>query len=81
MNFFALQLSQPDVNLALILPELIICLVGVVVMLVDAFARPAQRWVTGGISIAGLIAAAGASVWLWLSWQSVSAAFNGMIVR
>jgi NADH-quinone oxidoreductase subunit N len=80
MNFFALQLSQPDVNLALILPELIICLVGVIVMLVDAFAKPTQRWVTGGISLAGLIAAAGASVWLWLSWQGVSSAFNGMIV-
>src|SRR6185436_3029930 len=80
MSFLALQLAQPDVNLALILPELIICLVGVIVMLVDAFAKPTQRWVTGGISIAGLIAAAGASVWLWLSWHGVSSAFNGMIV-
>ena len=80
MNFFALQLSQPDINLALILPELIVCLVGVVVMLVDAFAKPTQRWVTGGISLAGLVAAAAASIWLWLSWHSGSEAFNGMIV-
>ena len=80
MNFFALQYTTPDVNLWLILPELIICIAGVVVMLVDAFAKPAQRWITGGISLAGLIAAAGSSGWLWLSWRSVSQGFNGMIV-
>ena len=80
MSFFLLQLSQPDVNLWLILPELIICLVGVLVMLVDAFAKPRQRWITGSISLAGLFAAATAGIWLWLSWHSVSAAFNGMIV-
>jgi NADH:ubiquinone oxidoreductase subunit 2 (subunit N) len=80
MNFLALQLLQPDVNLTLILPELIVCLVGVVVMLVDAYAKPTQRWVTGSISMAGLIAAAVASIWLWLSSPGVSEAFNGMIV-
>ncbi len=71
---------MPDVNLSLILPELIVCAVGVVVMLIDAFAKPTQRWVTGTVSMAGLIAAAIGSVWLWHSWQGVSEAFNGMIV-
>jgi NADH-quinone oxidoreductase subunit N len=80
MNFFALQFATPDVNLALIMPELIICIVGVVVMLVDAFAKPSQRWVTGSISMAGLIAAGASSVWLWLSWSVPNEAFNGMIV-
>src|SRR6267378_3753340 len=80
MNFLALQLSQPDINLALILPELIVCLVGVIVMLVDAFAKPTQRWITGGISLAGLIAAAAASLWLWMFWHGAGSAFNGMIV-
>jgi NADH-quinone oxidoreductase subunit N len=80
MNFLALQLATPDVNLWLILPELVICVVGVVVMLVDAFGKPTQRWVTGGISLAGLAAAAGSAVWLWLSWRGASEAFNGMIV-
>jgi NADH-quinone oxidoreductase subunit N len=80
MNFFALQLTTPDVNLWLILPELIVCIAGVVVMLVDAFGKPAQRWISGSISIAGLIAAAASSAWLWHSWRSVSEAFNGMIV-
>ncbi len=80
MNLFALQLTAPDVNLWLILPELIICIVGVLVMLVDAFAKPTQRWITGGISLAGLAATAVSSVWLWLSWRGASQAFNGMIV-
>ena len=80
MNLFALQFTTPDVNLWLILPELVICIAGVVIMLVDAFAKPTQRWITGSISLAGLIAAAASSSWLWLSWRSVSEAFNGMIV-
>jgi NADH-quinone oxidoreductase subunit N len=80
MNFFALQITTPDVNLWLILPELIVCVVGVVVMLADAFGKPTQRWVTGAISMAGLLAAAVAAAWLWVSWQGAAQAFNGMIV-
>jgi NADH-quinone oxidoreductase subunit N len=80
MNFLAFQYASPDVNLWLILPELIICVAGVVVMLVDAFVKPTQRWVTGGISLIGLAAAAAGSVWLWLSWRGSTEAFNGMIV-
>jgi len=80
MNLLAFQLAIPDANLWLILPELVICIAGVVIMLVDAFAKPTQRWITGSISIGGLIAAAGASTWLCLSWRGASQAFNGMIV-
>jgi NADH-quinone oxidoreductase subunit N len=80
MTFLALQLANPDVNLWLILPELIICIVGVVVMLVDAVGKPNQRWVTGGISLLGLAAAGGGALWLWLSWNGPGGAFNGMIV-
>ena len=79
MNFLALY-ATPDVNLWLILPELISCVVGVVIMLVDAFSKPTQRWVTGGISLAGLAAAAAGTAWLCLSWRGPTAAFNGMIV-
>lgn len=71
---------SPDVNLSLILPETIICIAGVLVMMVDAFARPQQRWITGGISIVGLLSAAGASAWLWQSGTMGSQGFNGMIV-
>ncbi len=80
MNLLALQLTDPDVSLWLILPELIICIAGVMVMLVDAFAKPAQRWITGGMSIAALIGAAASSSWLCLSWRGATQAFNGMIV-
>src|SRR5256886_13117014 len=67
MTLFALQYAMPDVNLALILPELIVCIVGVVVMLVDAFAKPSQRWITGGISMAGVIASAIRSGGFWVN--------------
>src|SRR5438552_2228682 len=80
MNFLALQYATPDVNLWLILPELVICTVAVVVMLVDAFTRPTQRWITGGISLFGIAAAGAGSIWLWLSWRGAAEAFNGMIV-
>src|SRR6187431_966693 len=80
MNLFALQLGNPDVNLWLILPELIVCIVGVAVMLVDAFARPTQRWISGGLSLFGLVAAAASSSWLWSASRTVGQAFNGMIV-
>ena len=79
-SFLAMQFTPPDVNFSLIAPELIVCTIGVVVMLVDAFARPKQRWVTGGISLLGLAAAGVSSIWLWLSWRGLSQAFNGMIV-
>src|SRR5438067_6021309 len=79
---FAFQiLTQPDVNFGLILPEVIVGAVGVVVMLVDAFARPTQRWVTGGLSLAGLAGAGAACLWMWMSWTGVPPrGFNGMIV-
>lgn len=83
MNFLALQTigPNPDVNFLIILPELIVGVVAVIVMLVDAFARPTQRWLTGSISLTGLLAAAVACVWLWSSGAgSPELDFNGMIV-
>ncbi|HET6893444.1 MAG TPA: NADH-quinone oxidoreductase subunit N [Pyrinomonadaceae bacterium] len=76
----AFQSTPPDVNLWLIGPELIICIIAVAIMLVDAFSRPSQRWITGSISLVGLFAAAAASIWLWIGWDGPSQAFNGMIV-
>ena len=80
---FQVPLPSPDVNFPLILPELIVCGVASLVMLIDAFARPRQRWLTGGLSLAGLLAAAVASVWLWTNAGAAAAgggSFNGMIV-
>ena len=82
MDFIlSLQIPSPDVNFGIILPELIICGVAVLIMLLDAFARPSQRWITGGVSLAGLVAAAIGSIWLWTSGTGARAGdFNGMIV-
>lgn len=83
---FAFQILNADINMQLILPEVIVCGVAVLVMLVDAFARPRQRWLTGSIALAGLAAAALASVWMWIAWTGAGApltslgTFNGMIV-
>jgi NADH-quinone oxidoreductase subunit N len=76
---FLFQVANPDVNLALIAPELIVAVAGVIVMLVDAFTQRRQRNVTATLSILALVAAGAASVWLWINWPATSA-FNGMIV-
>src|SRR6476659_775430 len=49
-------------------------------MLVDAFVRPTQRWITGTISLVGIVAAAVSTIWLWSTGTSTADAFNGMIV-
>jgi len=55
MNLIFAQALLPGINLWLIAPELIVCTAAVVVMMVDAFSRPSQRWITGGISLAGYL--------------------------
>src|SRR5688500_18543571 len=80
MNLFFAQSTMPIINWSLIAPEVIVCAAAVIVMLVDAFGRPAQRWITGGISMAGLFAAAVTTIWLWAFGTASFDAFNGMIV-
>src|SRR5215204_831684 len=80
MNSFFAQSMLPIVNWSLIAPEVIVCVAAVLVMLVDAFARPTQRWITGTISLVGLIASAISTIWLWSTGTASSDAFNGMIV-
>jgi NADH-quinone oxidoreductase subunit N len=74
------QVTNPDVNLTLILPELIVSIAGVIVMLVDAFTRRGQRSITAALSILALLGAGVASIWLWIEWPLTRSAFNGMIV-
>jgi NADH-quinone oxidoreductase subunit N len=78
ISCIALQLNLADVSFPLIMPELIVSLAGVLVMMVDAFARPTQRWITGGLSLVGLAAAAVSAILLWSGGGGQ--AFNGMIV-
>src|SRR5918911_5128417 len=75
------NITNPNVNFGLILPELIVGGAGVVVMLVDAFIRKNQRWATGALSLAGLVAAGIATIWMWAGWTSLAPrGFLGMIV-
>ncbi|HEX6189021.1 MAG TPA: NADH-quinone oxidoreductase subunit N, partial [Pyrinomonadaceae bacterium] len=74
------QVANPDVNLTLILPELIVAIAGVIVMIVDAFSSPRQRLVTGTLSLLACLAAAAATIWLWVARPLTASAFNGMIV-
>ena len=76
---FLFQAATPDINLAIIAPELLVGIAGVAVMMIDAFAQRDQRWTTGAVSIISLVAALAASLWLWTTWPARSA-FNGMIV-
>src|SRR5436190_5143845 len=76
----ALQLDVANISFSLIMPEVIVSLAGVLIMLVDAFARPTQRWVTGSLSLFGLTAAAIDCLSLWNAGAHESQAFNGMIV-
>jgi len=76
---FLFQVANPDVNLPLIAPELIVGVAGVVVMMVDAFTHRRQRNVTATLSILALLGAGAATVWLWIKWPAASA-FNGMIL-
>lgn len=71
---------MPIISWSLIAPEVIVCGAAVLVMLVDAFVKPAQRWITGGIALGGLFAAAVATIWLWAAGTASFDAFNGMIV-
>src|ERR1044071_8062960 len=80
MSSFLAQSVMPIINCSLIAPEVIVGTAAGLVILVDAFARPTQRWITGSISLAGLIIAAVATVALWINGTASSDAFNGMIV-
>ena len=80
MNSFFAQAVMPTINWALIAPEVTVCAAAVLVMLVDAFVRPTQRWITGSISLIGLVVAAIATIFLWANGTAASDAFNGMIV-
>jgi NADH-quinone oxidoreductase subunit N len=80
MPLFAFQATNPDINLSLIAPEIIVGVAGVVVMLLDAFARRKERVLTASVSIVALVAAGFASIWLQVAWTGPHVAFNGMIL-
>ncbi|HEX8289973.1 MAG TPA: NADH-quinone oxidoreductase subunit N [Pyrinomonadaceae bacterium] len=79
MNTILLQnLVNPNVNLQVVLPEMIVALTGIVVMLYDCFV-PRQRKVTGAISLIGLAISA---FFLLSTWNDPAyTAWNGMIAH
>src|SRR5262245_36047995 len=74
-----MELTNPNANVAAILPELVVAITGVVVMLYDSFV-PKQRTVTAVISLAGL---AVSGVLLAMMWNAGgdTGAWNGMILN
>ncbi len=74
------ELANPNVNLSIILPEMIVAVAGVIVMLYDSF-FPKQKLVTGAISMIGLIASAVLLAFMWADMPHNSTAWNGMIAH
>jgi len=79
MNTILLQnLANPNINLQIVLPEMIVALTGIIVMLYDSFV-PRQRNVTGIISLVGLAISAFFLVSMW--GDAPSTAWNGMVAN
>ncbi|MEO6589541.1 MAG: NADH-quinone oxidoreductase subunit N [Pyrinomonadaceae bacterium] len=75
---FLLQtLTNPNINLQIILPETIVAVAGIIVMLYDSF-FPKQRGVTGAISLIGLAVSA---IVLYMMWNEPMTGWNGMIAH
>jgi NADH-quinone oxidoreductase subunit N len=77
-TFFLAELTAPDTNIPIILPELVVAFAGVVVMLYDSF-FPRDRVTSGVISLAGLAIAAYLLISMWSPETMGSTAWNGMI--
>ncbi len=73
------NLTAPDINVEMVLPEMIIAVTGIVVMMFDSF-KPNRQRITGMISIVGIILAALALFSLWSDPNGATSAFNGMMV-
>ncbi len=78
-TFFLAELTRPDANVTIILPEMVVAIAGVVVMLYDSF-FPKQRTVSGVISIAGLVLSGILLANMWSSGYPATA-WNGMIAH
>jgi NADH-quinone oxidoreductase subunit N len=76
-----MDLVNPNANITLILPELVIAIAGIIVMLYDSF-FPKQRSVTGTISLAGLAIAAYLLSMMWGGGDlNASSSWSGMIAH
>ena len=74
-----MELSNPNANISVIMPELVVAVAGVIVMLYDSFV-PRQRFVTMAVSLIGLAASAVLLAGMWIGNGDV-AAWGGMIAH
>lgn len=79
MNIFLAQLADPNVSVPLVLPEMLLAVTGIIVMLYDSY-RPGKALVTRTISLTGIALSAVALFFIWMSNESATGAFGGMIV-
>lgn len=79
-TMFLSDLTNPNVDISIILPELIVAVAGIVVMVYDSF-FPKQRSVSGAVCLACLAIAAILLTIMWTGAYPVSSAWNGMIVH
>jgi NADH-quinone oxidoreductase subunit N len=78
--FLLADLTNPNTNVSIILPEIILAIAGIVVMLYDSF-FPRQRSVTGVISIVGIILSAIVLYTMWSGNPAAATAWGGMIAH
>lgn len=77
---FLAGLTDPNVDISIILPELVVAIAGIVVMVYDSF-FPKQRFVSGAVSLAGLATAAILLAIMWTGAYDVTTAWSGMVVN
>ncbi len=74
------DLVNPNANISIILPELIVAMAGVIVMVYDSF-FPKQRNVTGIISLVGIAVSAILLALMWTGVTYSTGSWNGMIAH
>lgn len=76
-----MDLINPNVNISIILPEMIIAFTGIVIMVYDSF-FPKQRTVSTILSLVGIVVAAVLLGMMWNATSGVPAtAWGGMVVH
>lgn len=79
-TMFAADLINPNANIAIILPEMVVAVAGIVVMLYDSF-FPKQRFVSGAVSLICLAISGILLAMMWTGAYQVTSGWNGMIVH
>ena len=79
-TFFLMELTTPETNISIILPELVVAAAGVIVMIYDSF-FPKDKVTTGVISIAGLGVAAYLLLTMWAPETMGTTSWNGMVAH